>query len=129
MSTNISKQKRDALLDKIQQIKKFISAAPQDENTANLLTYIGELTKEINGKKYGLVFEEHREKIDELLEENAPVLVEQEDLFIDNGGEMNFLIEGDNLAALKLLEKTHKGKIDVIYIDPPYNTGNKDFWF
>ena len=127
MSTNISKQKRDALLDKIQQIKDFISAAPQDENTANLLTYIGELTKEINGKKYGLVFEEHREKIDELLEENAPVLVDQEDLFIDNGGEMNFLIEGDNLAALKLLEKTHKGKIDVIYIDPPYNTGNKDF--
>ena len=114
VSTNISKQKRDALLDKIQQIKKFISAGPQDENTANLLTYIGELTKEINGKKYGLVFEEHREKIDELLEENAPVLVEQEDLFIDNGGEMNFLIEGDNLAALKLLEKTHKGKIDVI---------------
>ena len=127
MSTNISKQKRDALLDKIQQIKKFISAGPQDENTANLLTYIGELTKEINGKKYGLVFEEHREKIDELLEENAPVLVEQEDLFIDNGGEMNFLIEGDNLAALKLLEKTHKGKIDVIYIDPPYNTGDEDF--
>lgn len=127
MSTNISKQKRDALLNKIQQIKKFISAGPQDENTANLLTYIGELTKEINGKKYGLVFEEHREKIDELLEENAPVLVEQEDLFIDSGGEMNFLIEGDNLAALKLLEKTHKGKIDVIYIDPPYNTGNKDF--
>lgn len=40
---------------------------------------------------------------------------------------MNFLIEGDNLASLQLLEKTHKGKIDFIYIDPPYNTGNKDF--
>ena len=38
-----------------------------------------------------------------------------------------FLLEGDNLHSLKLLEKTHKGKIDVIYIDPPYNTGNKDF--
>ncbi|MCQ2577408.1 MAG: site-specific DNA-methyltransferase [Treponema sp.] len=132
MSTNISKQKRDALLDKITQIKNFISASPQDENTENLLAYIGELTKEINGKKYGLVFEEHREKIDELLEENAPVLVEDESLFIDNGGQMNFLIEGDNLAALKLLEKTHKGKIDVIYIDPPYNRGtkaNKDFMY
>lgn len=127
MSTNISKQKRDALLAKIQEIKSFIETAPQDQNTANLLSYIGELTKEVNSKKYGLVFEEHREKIDEMLEENAPVLVEDEDLFIDNGGEMNFLIEGDNLAALKLLEKTHRGKIDVIYIDPPYNTGNKDF--
>lgn len=40
---------------------------------------------------------------------------------------MNFLIEGDNLASLKLLEKTHKSKIDLIYIDPPYNTGKKDF--
>lgn len=39
----------------------------------------------------------------------------------------NFLLEGDNLHSLKLLEKTHKGKIDVIYIDPPYNSGNKDF--
>lgn len=42
-------------------------------------------------------------------------------------GGYNFLLEGDNLHSLKLLEKTHKGKIDVIYIDPPYNTGNNDF--
>ena len=40
---------------------------------------------------------------------------------------MNFLIEGDNLASLKLVQKTHKNSIDLIYIDPPYNTGNKDF--
>lgn len=39
----------------------------------------------------------------------------------------NFLLEGDNLHSLKLLEKTHKGKIDVIYIDPPYNRGKNDF--
>lgn len=38
-----------------------------------------------------------------------------------------FLIEGDNLEALTALSYTHAGKIDVIYIDPPYNTGNKDF--
>lgn len=42
---------------------------------------------------------------------------------------MNFLIEGDNLASLKLLEKTHKGKIDLIYIDPPYNRGINDFMY
>lgn len=69
----------------------------------------------------------HREEIDEVLDTHTPVLTEDRDLFIDNGGQMNFLIEGDNLASLKLLEKTHKGKIDLIYIDPPYNTGNKDF--
>ena len=127
MSTNISKQKREDLLNKIKEIRTFIASAPQDENTGNLLAYLSDLEKDVNGKKYGLVFEEHREEIDEVLDTHTPVLTEEEDLFIDNGEQMNFLIEGDNLASLKLLEKTHKGKIDLIYIDPPYNTGNKDF--
>lgn len=129
MSTNISKQHREDLLNKIRQIRSYIASAPQDANTGNLLQYLDELTKDVKGKKYGLVFEQHREKIDEILDTHTPVLTEQKDLFIDNGGEMNFLIEGDNLAALQLLEKTHKGKIDVIYIDPPYNTGNDDFLY
>ena len=64
MSTNISKKKRDDLLDKIKQIRAFIAAAPQDENTGNLLSYLSELEKDVNGKKYGLVFEEHREEIE-----------------------------------------------------------------
>lgn len=127
MSTNISKEKRERLVQKINAIKTYISSAAQDENTAQLLTYISDIEKDIKGKKYGLVFEEHREGIDELLENNLPVLTEDTDLFIDSDGQMNFLIEGDNLASLKLLEKTHKGRIDLIYIDPPYNTGRKDF--
>ena len=124
---NISKQKREDLLSKVKEIRNFISNAPQDENTGNLLSYLSEIEKDINGKKYGLVFEEHREDIDEVLDTHTPVLTEEPDLFIDNGGQMNFLIEGDNLASLKLLEKTHRGKIDLIYIDPPYNTGGTDF--
>lgn len=124
---NISKQKREDLLAKIKEIRTFISAAPQDENTGNLLSYLSDLEKDVNGKKYGLVFEEHREEIDEVLDTHTPVLTEDEELFINNGGKMNFLIEGDNLASLKLLQKTHRNSIDLIYIDPPYNTGNKDF--
>jgi len=127
MSTNISKQKRDDLIAKIGNIRTYIAAAPQDKNTGALLTYLSELEKEVKAKKYGLVFEEHREGIDEVLTTHTPVMTEEKDLFIDNGGQMNFLIEGDNLAALQLLIKTHKGKIDVIYIDPPYNTGSDDF--
>ena len=129
MSTNISKKKLDDLLDKIKQIRAFIAAAPQDENTGNLLSYLSELEKDVNGKKYGLVFEEHREEIDEVLDTHTPVLTEEADLFIDHGGQMNFLLEGDNLAALKLLEKTHRGNIDLIFIDPPYNTRNGDFGY
>lgn len=127
MSTNVSKLKRDELLRKIQEIRTYISTAEQDENTTRLLSYLSDLAKDVNGKKYGLVFEEHREEIDEVLDTHTPVLTEEADLFIDNGGQMNFLIEGDNLASLKLLEKTHRGKIDLIYIDPPYNTGKDDF--
>ena len=127
MSTNVSKQKREDLLAKIKAIRTYIATAPQDENTANLLAYLSELEKDVGAKKYGLVFEEHREEIDEVLSTHTPVLTENGSLFIDNGGQMNFLIEGDNLASLQLLEKTHKGKIDLIYIDPPYNTGNQDF--
>lgn len=129
MSTNISKKKRDDLLNKIKQIRAFVAAAPQDENTGNLLSYLSDLEKDVNGKKYGLVFEEHREEIDEVLDTHTPVLTENADLFIDHGGQMNFLLEGDNLAALKLLEKTHRGNIDLIFIDPPYNTRNGDFGY
>ena len=59
-----------------------------------------------------------------------PVFVEDRNKKITgnpNSTDYNFLLEGDNLHSLHLLEKTHTGRIDVIYIDPPYNTGNKDF--
>ena len=129
MSKNISGEKRQLLLSRIEEIKEFIEKNAGDKNSATLLSYLGELACEVNGKKYGLVFEEHRESIDEILQNNAPVFVEDEKLFIDGGGELNFLLEGDNLASLNLLEKTHRGKIDVIYIDPPYNTGAKNWTY
>ena len=125
---NLSKVRREQLTDKVSQIRSYLlEASAHDKNAARLLSFVAELEKEVRSKKYGLVFEEHKERVDIELEENIPVLKENRKRFIDNGGEMNFLIEGDNLAALKLLEKTHRGKIDLIYIDPPYNTGNKDF--
>ena len=127
MTMNVSKQKRLDLIDKIKKIHKYIAEAQQDENTHNLLIWLSEIEKEIKLKKFGLTFEEHSEEIDEILETHTPVLTENKKLFIDNGGQVNFLIEGDNLAALQLLFKTHKNRIDVIYIDPPYNTGSKDW--
>ena len=51
MSTNISRKKREDLLEKIKEIRAFISAAPQDENTGNLLSYLSDLEKYVNGKK------------------------------------------------------------------------------
>ena len=81
-------------------------------------------------KKYGLVWEDKPEDVEERLREKLPVLIEDTSKAIisdDAGAPNHILIEGDNLEALTSLAYTHEGKIDVIYIDPPYNTGNKDF--
>ena len=56
MSTNISKQQREDLLNKIKAIRAFISAAPQDEKTGNLLSYLSDHEKYVNCKKYCIVF-------------------------------------------------------------------------
>ena len=81
-------------------------------------------------KKYGLVWEDKPEDVEERLRESLPVLREVKDKAIlsdEPNAPNHILIEGDNLEALTALSYTHEGKIDVIYIDPPYNTGNKDF--
>ena len=81
-------------------------------------------------KKYGLVWEEKTEDVEERLRDHLPVLEEDKSKYIPSecpDAPNHILIEGDNLEALTALSYTHEGKIDVIYIDPPYNTGNKDF--
>ena len=81
-------------------------------------------------KKYGLVWEDKPEDVEERLREELPMLIEDTDKAIistDTDAPNHILIEGDNLEALTALAYTHEGNIDVIYIDPPYNTGNKDF--
>ena len=122
MSTNLSKIKRDKMLETISSIKENIE---DDETLKNLSLIEYELTK----KKYGLVWEEHEERVDEELKTKIPTFgeVKEKDIISNENDKFNFLLEGDNLHSLYLLEKTHKEKIDFIYIDPPYNTGNKDF--
>ena len=81
-------------------------------------------------KTYGLVWEDKPEAVEERMQEELPVLKEvpERALISDSkDAPSHILIEGDNLEALTTLAYTHVGRIDVIYIDPPYNTGNKDF--
>lgn len=127
MSVNLSKLNRDDLLEKVEQIKKYIEVGKDKEQVNQLIDYLFGIEKVIKGQKYGLVFEEHKESVDDLLENHIPLLVEDKELFINKSDKMNFLIEGDNLATLLLLQRTHKEKIDLIYIDPPYNRGKNDF--
>lgn len=116
---NLSQQKRErmlAFLDRIREEHKM------DENT---LIAINEIENELTRKKYGLVWEEHTENVDIQMETKVPVFTEDKDMeiFATSEKPYNFLLEGDNLHSLKLLEKTHAGRVDVIYIDPPYNIG------
>src|SRR3989338_2581539 len=92
-------------------------------------------------KKYGLVWDKKnsQEILDafvnwENMPENFvpkqfPVLkeVKNKEIETDKNKPSNLLIEGDNYHSLAVLNFTHQNEIDVIYIDPPYNTGNKDF--
>ena len=81
-------------------------------------------------KKYGLVWEEKPEDVEENLQNMLPVLIEKPEKSIvstEEDAPNHILIEGDNLEALTALTYTHEGQVNIIYIDPPYNTGNKDF--
>lgn len=119
---NLSKIKRDKMIAFLEELKK--THADDDSIRA-----FNEIENHLREKKYGLVWEEHSEEVDELLEENIPILTADPErrLCKDETLPWNFIIEGDNLQALYLLEKTHKGKVDCIYIDPPYNNRAKDW--
>ncbi len=108
---------------------------PKDEKEKELLDRILDLEAQIkklkDRKRYGLVWEEKMEKFETESKNALPILREKggkfPDIITDKKQDFNILIEGDNFHALSVLAYTHQNKVDVIYIDPPYNTGNKDF--
>lgn len=77
--------------------------------------------------RYGLNWIDVPEAFDEETKNKIPTLEEVKENAIsnDDGKPTHILIEGDNYHALQCLNYTHEGKIDVIYIDPPYNTGKE----
>ncbi len=119
---NLSKKKRDQMI-------AFLESLKESHSDDASIQAFNEIENHIRDKKYGLVWEEHSEEVDDLLKENIPILTADPErrLCKDASLPWNFIIEGDNLQALYLLEKTHKGKVDCIYIDPPYNTGARDW--
>jgi adenine-specific DNA-methyltransferase len=80
-------------------------------------------------KKFGIVWEDSNEDIVEKCKSSLPILKNlQTKTILTNKDAINHVfIEGDNYHALSVLNYTHRKKIDVIYIDPPYNTGSKSW--
>ena len=98
-----------------------------------LLAHISDLEKQVkvlkDRKKFGLVWEDKPEDVVLQCETNVPILreIKNRKLVSDNHIHSNILVEGDNYHSLSVLNYTHKSKIDLIYIDPPYNTGATDW--
>jgi len=101
----------------------------QNQELTLLKKEIDRLKKAIKKQKYGLVWMDVPEAFEDDVENKLPILKEVPELAIknDDSKPTHILIEGDNYHALTCLNYTHKGKIDLIYIDPPYNTGSDGF--
>ena len=100
-----------------------------DDEIIKLKKEIDRLRKSVKKQRYGLVWMDVPEAFEDDVENKLPILKEVPGLAIKNndGKPTHILIEGDNYHALTCLNYTHKENIDVIYIDPPYNTGSDGF--
>ena len=118
------------ILNQPQETKKVLAKKSKytDWSKEELIKRIEALEKR---KKYGLVWDEERtkEKFEADAEGKLPVLkeVKSKEIKTDPDKPTHILIEGDNFHALSVLNYTHEKAIDVIYIDPPYNTGARDW--
>jgi adenine-specific DNA-methyltransferase len=104
-------------------------AQQKDNQILRLSKEIEKLKKSIKVQKYGVVWADVPEAFEDDVENKLPVLEEVPKLAIKSKDEKptHILIEGDNYHTLTCLNYTHKGKVDVIYLDPPYNTGTDGF--
>lgn len=112
---------------------KWLLEDVKNHKTQHLESRIKQLEKELKNikksKRYGLVWEDKPEDVVERCKSELPLLKEVTSCRISKTDDdlHHILIEGDNFHALSTLAYTHAGKIDVIYIDPPYNTGATDW--
>ena len=84
--TNLSKIKREKMLEYLKKLKEINN---DDEN----IRAITEIENTLNEKKYGLVWEKHSEKVDEMLEHNIPIFVENKDKKIEMANLINYTKE------------------------------------
>ena len=112
----------NGISDTLKKVKSRYAGKSREE----LIAKIEELEKR---KKYGLNYEYHSEAVVMKCKKELPVLreVTSKEITTDLSFPTNLLIEGDNYHSLSVLNYTHRQKIDIIYIDPPYNTGATDW--
>ena len=125
-------QSADLLAGNIEQLKalfpELITEGPNGiaVNVDVLKALVGDKTATDADEKYGLNWHGKRRARQLALTPSTGTLRPCPDESVEWDTTQNLMIEGDNLEVLKLLQKSYAGKVKLIYIDPPYNTG-KDF--
>lgn len=125
-------QSADLVAGNIEQLKalfpELITEGPNGTavNVDVLKALVGDRTVTDADEKYGLNWHGKRRARQLALTPSTGTLRPCPDESVDWDTTQNLMIEGDNLEVLKLLQKSYAGKVKLIYIDPPYNTG-KDF--
>ena len=112
---------------KSEQIQKLAELFPEaiTEGKVNLEALKATLGEDVSdGEKYGLSWKGKSKVFAKIQEKTVSTLHPQPEESVDWDTTRNMFIEGDNLEALKVLHKAYYGKVKMIYIDPPYNTGN-----
>ncbi|HNA86178.1 MAG TPA: site-specific DNA-methyltransferase [Nitrospira sp.] len=123
-------QSADILADNLARLKalfpELVTEGPTGAaiNVDVLKALIGDQTVTDADEKYGLNWHGKRKARQIALTPSTGTLRPCPEESVDWETTQNLMIEGDNLEVLKLLQKSYAGKVKLIYIDPPYNTGN-----
>ena len=106
-----------------------MSMSKYDHLTHDELTRLLEARDRRDATRFGLVWEANDIERDKAINADFVALDIDAELSTaqPEGGWRNLIVEGDNFDALRYLRMTHAGKVKCILIDPPYNTGSKDF--
>ncbi len=116
----------DVKAEQIQKLKELFPEAFSEGNTIDwekLKLTLGE-NVDIGKERFGMNWPGKADCFKTIQEPSIGTLIPDREESIDFDKTQNLFIEGDNLEVLKLLQKSYLGKIKMIYIDPPYNTGN-----
>lgn len=126
--SNRSLETRTASIKFLEQLRNTIEPTIDTKESQDFNEKINSIENQLLEKRFGLYWDDHDEDMSKVVKNNFVVLEKDESRSMHLSDEnYNFFIEGDNLHALHLLLKTHRRSIDIIYIDPPYNTGGKTF--
>lgn len=114
--------------DLIQKLKEIVPQAFTEDkiDISRLQTILGD-SFTTDAERYGLSWAGKSEAYKVLQSPSTATLIPNPDQSIDWDNAENIFIEGENLEVLKVLQKSYYGKVKMIYIDPPYNTGSDSF--